>query len=446
MNKIADLLLLIISFTLIGCTKEETLPELVQPTNKWSEAEEINHWIYQEMNHHYLWRDDLPDSLNCDYSITPKEFYESLLSSKDRFSYLSEKNSTRSKETCDLGFEFQEYNTDDGQTILKVLYITSQNAKNAGLRRGDFVRIDRQDTSSISLTILDVLDYTNNRSVKYSIPGVNVGLNQTVRLDSIYNINNLKVGYICYLEYDDPEDFFDSFQKFSDNNINELILDLRYNPGGLVSTCKKLCNLIVPVSAYGKMFQQCSYNEIVALENLEKYGSERTFSYFSTPTGFGGTGILKEFSYLSLPRIFILTSSHTASASESTINSLRPYMDVVVIGENTTGKGVGMQTLTTSKYKYALVPITFRFYNALDETIPDSGITPDYYVPDGYNTRKSELGDLSEPLLAKAIELITLETTPEKQNIENINLIEIKLVKVGEPSFLAKFKSKHEDY
>lgn len=146
--------------------------------------------------------------------------------------------------------------------------------------------------------------------------------------------------------------------------------------------------------------------------------------------------------YLSLPRVYILTSKHTASASEATINSLKPYMDVVVIGENTVGKGVGMQTISTYKYKYALVPITFRFYNCEGESIPDNGITPDFYVSDGYDTPKREIGELSEPLLAKAIELITSHNVEPEMQSRCAPIKDFYLIPIGEPSYVVKFCNK----
>ena len=85
---------------------------------------------------------------------------------------------------------------------------------------------------------------------------------------------------------------------------------------------------------------------------------------------------------------------------------MQPYMDVVIIGEQTYGKGVGSWTIRDNRYKYQLQPITMRYHNALMATTPDEGLEVDYYVPDGYSTAKKELGDTKEPLLAKALSLI----------------------------------------
>lgn len=443
--RLLKLIVISMSLTLFntGCaTIEDDMPEVVvQPTIEWSEAEEINHWIYGQMNHHYLWREDLPDSLSCDYTLTPKEFFESLLSDKDRFSYLGQKGG-RITSSASLGFAYQEYEF-NGDKFLQVLYIKSSNASSAGLRRGDFVKILKRD---INLVKLEKISFENNnilytQELSYSLDS-RAKVNDTVQIDTIYNINGKKIGYLCYLEFDSPADFAEAFSKFKASNIEELILDLRYNPGGLVKTCQRLCNMIVPESAYGNLFQQSSYNDIISQENLKLYGNERTFEYFDVPNTQGPTFGLK-FHYLNLSKLYVITSKNTASASESTINSLRPYMDVVVIGENTVGKGVGMYTLSSSKYKYSLVPITFRFYNANGETIPDSGIVPDYFIRDGNLTHKKDLGDLTEPLLAKAIELIS--SIPNKPIFQNCycQFNENSLTPIGEPSYVIEFNNKH---
>lgn len=447
--RLINLIGISISLTLLNAsctTTEDDMPEVVvQPTIEWSEAEEINHWIYEQMNHHYLWREDLPDSLTCDFTLTPKEFFESILSTKDRFSYLGQKSS-RGNTPANLGFAFQEYIDSYDNHILEVLYITSKNASMSGLKRGDLVKLREHSDNVIKL---DKLTYTkgvivDSQELCYVVES-RAKVNETVQVDTIYQINGKNIGYLCYLEFDAPSDFADAFSKFKKNNIDDLILDLRYNPGGLVNTCHRLCNMIVPESAYGQLFQQSSYNDIIAKENLARYGNERTFSYFETPN-YSEPTFGPEYKYLHLNRIYVITSKNTASASESTINSLKPYMDVIVIGENTVGKGVGMYTLSSSKFKYSLVPITFRFYNANGETIPDTGISPDYYLEDGNLTHKKDLGNLSETLLSKAIELITsLPNNISEYESRDLSSSENSLTPIGEPSYVTEFNNKHNN-
>ena len=226
-------------------------------------------------------------------------------------------------------------------------------------------------------------------------------------------------------------------KKFYDARVDELILDLRYNPGGYVNTCKYLSNSIVNERGYNEIFQQCTYNDILTKELKKDTGSGKTFTRFSTPDN--GQNVLGSPMYgLNLKRVFVLTSKHSASASEAAIISMRPFMDVIIIGEQTYGKGVGSWTIRDNKYRYQLQPITMRYHNALMETTPDEGIAADYIVPDGYTTSKKELGDKSEPLLAKALVIIlgtgnsdSNEADVVRSRVERKNTIKEK----GTPSY-----------
>lgn len=449
MNK--NLFILILPI-IVGCTTNNDPVEVVQPTIELTEAEQINSWIYAQMNHYYLWRDDLPDSLNCDFTSTPKDFYKSLLSSKDRFSYLTANSSNRASEcdvTEELGFQYQLYLTNDGTKVYNVLYTTTRAAKKAGIKRGDLLILESNNTNSISVLRVkpDRLGgIAIDKRITYSRISSRTAKNETVYIDSIYTISNSKIGYMCYLQYDSPEDFCETINTFANSGITDMILDLRYNPGGLINTCKKLCNLIVSSEAYGQVFQQQSFNDILSADNLNRTGNERTFTYYTAPAEGATLGL--KYEYLNLNRVFILTSKGTASASESTIICLKPYINVITIGEQTTGKGVGMWTLSSSKYRYALVPITFRYYNAANETVPEEGLTPDYYVPDGYSTRKSELGDVNEPLLNQALRIICPNdfVSQTEKRMSDINNYDIYLTPIGEPSYITEFKQKRFQY
>ena len=70
-----------------SCSSDNTELLLEEQTVKEGVYAGDNQWIYEQMNHYYLWREDLPDSLSCDYTTDPVTFYKALLSSKDRFSY-----------------------------------------------------------------------------------------------------------------------------------------------------------------------------------------------------------------------------------------------------------------------------------------------------------------------------------------------------------------------
>ena len=283
-----------------------------------------------------------------------------------------------------------------------MLYVTSPKLKKRGLKRGDFVQLydDKIILGVLGNNGFEPCDTIESSSLFEQT--------STVYLDSIYQIERKKVGYICYLQFDDKKDLANVLKHFYEEQIDELVLDLRYNPGGLVSTCKYLSNSIVSENGYGEIFQQCTYNDILSREYFEATGSEKTINSFLTPNN--GKGLPGSELYgLNLKRLIVLTSKYSASASEALIISLKPFMSVVVIGEQTYGKGVGSWTIRNNKYKYQLQPITMQYYNAKMETVTTDGIPVDYYVPDGYSTTKRNLGDVEEPLLKTALDLIKMK-------------------------------------
>lgn len=433
-----------ILLALISCSSDDNLlSEEQQPIYVPAGAyEEDCKWIYSQMNHDYLWRDDLPDSLSCDYSTDPVTFYKSLLSSKDRFSYCENNTSYKPiTELKNLGFEYQDFQFDDGKLIKQVLYVTNSSLKEKGLKRGDFVYVT--SNNQIVRFVFEDQSIVPVDTIEASKPFES---NNTVYLDSIYCIDGHKIGYLCYLQFEYTDDLVPSLKRFYDAQVDEIILDLRYNPGGYVSTCKYLSNSLVNEKGYNKIFQQCTYNNVLTSEYKRATGSGITINSFTTPNN--GIGVLANPMYgLNLKRLYVLTSKYSASASEAAIISMRPFMDVILIGEQTYGKGVGSWTIRDNRFKYQLQPITMRYHNAVMETTPDEGLVVDYYVPDGYDTKKKELGDLQEPLLAKAIGLIS---GTEVEDISNSTKAigdtrshnipdELKITKVGNPSFFRKF-------
>lgn len=433
----------IIAIILSGCSSDEpSLPE-EQPTTSENLYLEFNQWVYSQMNHQYLWREDMPDSIECNFDLSPKDFFQSLLSTKDRFSYFTD-NPSYSGGTNNYGFEFQRIKDKNNKEVLEVLYVTSPNARIAGLRRGDYVEFVFGRSNVIKLKKASIENNKfiyNGDYLEFTIDDI-TGSKSSVLLDTIYSIENHRIGYLCYLEYKGIGDLYKPIQKFADNQITDLILDLRYNSGGYVSTCQYLCNCIVPSSGYGNIFQQCSYNNILSLENKLETGDERTFSFFDFPTSsdkeFLGVSLLG----LQMQRLYVITSSHTASASEATIVCLRPYMEVITIGETTVGKGVGSWNISNPKYQYSIQPITMRYYNADNFSTPDAGIVPDYFVPDGNITSKKEIGDTNEELLSTAISLI-IPNSQSPTKYSRGYKFENSLTPIGEPSYVTEYKNKH---
>lgn len=225
--------------------------------------------------------------------------------------------------------------------------------------------------------------------------GVNQG--STVSFDSVYIFNNKKIGYAIYDQFDDNADIRSFAVRMKNAKIDEMILDLRYNPGGYVSTCNELASFFVPMEHLGKLYQQQYYNKTITKEKAEKYHNNGVDSvYLKSSSWYERWG-------LNLKRLIVLSTQNTASSSEALVVGLRPYMSVIVIGTQTCGKDVGSYTIVDNNYKYLLQPITFKYYNSRMESTPEEGLIPDVIVEDD---KKIKRGNVDEALLKAALKYI----------------------------------------
>jgi carboxyl-terminal processing protease len=172
-----------------------------------------------------------------------------------------------------------------------------------------------------------------------------------------------------------------AFAYFKANNVNDLILDLRYNSGGLLSGAQSLASYIAGNAHVGETFLKFQYNT--------KH-PEQNFSYpFRTTT-----------SPLSLTRLVVITTRSTASASETVINGLKPVLaNVVCIGDTTDGKPTGMNGWDIGK-KYFMWPVTFKTVNSLDQGEYFDGIFPAKVLTDDIT---HDFSDRRETCLNEAI-------------------------------------------
>ena len=132
---------------------------------------------------------------------------------------------------------------------------------------------------------------------------------------------------------------------------------------------------------------------------------------------------------LSLNRIIILTTSESASASELLINSLSSYIDVIHIGERTTGKNVGSITVydyidnegtKNPDHTYAMQPIVLKIANKDDFADYADGLEPDSIIEESFRTLGT-LGSRDEPLLAEAIRYLTGGTAKSATTVPSIS-------------------------
>ncbi|WP_051287473.1 S41 family peptidase [Algoriphagus mannitolivorans] len=434
------LLIGMITFGAISCKQDED----IEPIEEKDPNIAINNWIKEVMDEVYLWLSEMKTPIAN--TSEPADYFESLLNRPtDRFSviypdYQQLINSLNGIE-LEAGYEFTLYreSSSNSNVIAEISYIKKGSpAATAGLKRGDIItKINgTQMTLDNYRVVLGTLDKTHTLTfIRYvdanggfvaqpdvTLTPVQLSENPNF-LDSIYTINGEKIGYVVYhffspgtgsgsTIYDDQMDAI--FQKFKTAGINHLIVDFRYNGGGFVSSAVNLASLIGPGVDNTKVFSKTKYNSYLMqfdqLKNVQTVFKNKSQNLGNT---------------LKNNRVYILTSSRTASASELIINGLRPYMDVFLIGSTTTGKNVGsipFEDEENPENKYGILPIVSRSFNSLDQSDYINGFGPNLEAKES-SERLRPFGDVNELLLRKAIEHIT--GIPSGARIQKLDRIDV---------------------
>lgn len=417
--------LLAFVFVFTACDKNDPAPS--------SPNDHVNTWIYDNMKTWYYWTSELP--ANPDKSLEPEPFFESLLNSEDRFSWIQEDftellNSLRGV-TKEDGFEFALFreSADNNNVIAQIVYVKPNSpASVAGLKRGDIF----SQVNGTQITVSNYQDVlskmSENHTLSYrslDVEGRSHGALQTISLvpveyaenpnylNKVLTYNDRKVGYYVYNLFsegptDDSEAYADEmdniFASFKSQNITDLIVDLRFNSGGAETAAQNLASLISNNLGTQTVFVKHEYNDAVEAEiktNPNLGEGFLTVPFLSKSQSVGGQ--------LRQNRVYILTGPRTASASELIINSLKPFMDVYLIGGTTVGKNVGSISIYDEEdpdNKWGIQPIVVKLFNSQSQSDYSNGFTPQTPIPDN-NLYIYPLGDPRESLLNAALLQIT---------------------------------------
>ena len=429
---------LFVPIFLFSCSDDDEINPSTTDDNSSTDVSEyanINNWILDNMNYYYYWKDQLPE--NPGTTLSPDSFFESLLytfnassnPNGDRFSYISEDAdeliSSLSGESTSTGMEFRLfYRANSGNEVLaQIIYtIPDSPADQAGLERGDmFTKVN--GTTITDQNYIDLLYNTSSMTIslaEYQNSEIvdtdeTVSLNATVvqenpiYLDTILEVNGQKIAYLVYNQFipapnDSEGNEYDEqlnqiFTEFKAAGATELIVDLRYNPGGYVSSAVTLASLIGTGVNSNEIFFTEEYNDELHEELQAYYGPEYFNQNFENLSGNIGT---------QLSRVYFLVTDNSASSSELVINGLLPYMNVYLIGETTYGKNVGSITITDDANNYnhwALQPIVMKAYNSLGNSDYSAGFIPDIEVSE--NSELVPFGNTADPLLGAALGAIS---------------------------------------
>ncbi len=398
-NKIETLIrlwLIGVLFLGVSCSKDEVIPE-----DEIIEEEEIVEnsltYIYDVFNDHYFWLDEVPKLDPNTYSSN-EELVDALRYDKiDRWSFVADLDAYLAlyEEAETKGYGVGMSLDPDNKLMVRFTYKNAPMGL-AGVDRGweihkinDTAVTDLPDIlgafdtdSPVKFTFVDLLGDTVSRTMTRTDYNMN-----TVLHTSVIETESAKVGYLVFESFLDPSEaeLNEAFTYFKEQNISELIVDLRYNGGGSFYIAYQLAGLIGGDDILNKPLASFVYNSKHTADN-------ETYGYYEMNAH-----------SVNLDRLFFITTESSASASEFVINSMFPYKEVILVGEKTHGKPVGMQVFASEDYNLALAPVTFQIVNANENGHYFNGVPVDYpEVDDIYHA----WGDPEEACLKQALNII----------------------------------------
>jgi len=404
-----------------ACRKDDGVTPPTGPVTQ----QEINNWILDSMRYFYLWSQHLPAKADTQPTIA---FFNSLKYASDRFSAIYDPGdlSTYPKTMLyTFGIDFSVIAWPDAASgVIGVInyVLPSSAAQQQGLKRGDyFTRINGTPLSNNNAAALSAawLAAGTGSLTPATVDGSTITEGNDISLSeqtqTQYPIHELKtlevngktVGYLFYNYFHDGynQELLDAFRLLKSRGATELVLDLRYNPGGSVAAAALMTALIAPGINGENTFTKYSGNAHLGQRNIS-FNSALSVPEMGAPISFSSL----EPGRLSLSRIFILSGPQTASAAELVINNLKPFTEVVQIGQSTYGKDKGAVIIqdarTPQRIPWVLLPVTYNLSNANGTGGYTQGLAPQYVVNELSHQPLSPIGDPAEPLLAKAISIL----------------------------------------
>ncbi|MCI8485783.1 MAG: S41 family peptidase [Clostridia bacterium] len=249
--------------------------------------------------------------------------------------------------------------TDTKQNAIVVLRtIGDSPASKAGLLTGDIItKVDDQvftgeqlneavkKMKGISGTNVKITVLRNDKEMEFDIKRENIKISHVSS-----NVLNDKIGYIKISSFEGgcSEEFLDKYKEIEKQNIKSLIIDLRFNGGGIVDEALNIAELMVP-------------KDKVLLITKDKTEEEDIVK-------------AKKDASINMP-VVVLVNEYSASASEILAGILKEDINAILVGNTTYGKGV-IQTVYPLKDGSGLKITTDEYYTPNHNKINKVGIEP----------------------------------------------------------------------
>lgn len=456
------LLLLILALSLVAnsCSDKNDLPK---PTE---DIPLISQFVYDGLSLYYLWSDNMLDKKPTVSDADPHKYFKSLLYKTDTDNSWSWLTDDAEGLIADFAGEPKSFGYSIGgfykigDNIFALIRYVFENtpASEAGMERLDLIgkingqpislkpgsnQISQRDIdilyggNSASFTIYRLID---NKIVENKEVEVTPRITKTnpVLYNNIYEIGDKKIGYLFYTNFTSNynKELFDVFARFKSENVTDLVLDLRYNPGGGLTAASYLISLFAPQASVknNAVLTTLTYNAY-----LNKLYDEKGWSRSTTL----GTYKKNEEpnpldANLNLDKVYIIATDRSASASELTTFCTRAIMgesNVIHIGDETSGKYTASWTLHPYDSKYgqaiykeeslsetqkqtfknwAMQPIVAIYKDSNGKDFINPGyLKPDYPLKEGFGYLSfwKPLGDVQDVFLGQALYLITSDVS-----------------------------------
>lgn len=377
------------------------------------------------MNEWYLWNDSLDQSTDPDSFDSLQALLDDVKSNNpiDRWSGVTETEQNQNSENgIILSFGFTAFLHEPTSELMVAQVYKQSDAFEIGLRRGD--KILEVNDMPISLAITEGrfqngeiwgagADNTLITSrlqtgeiwgadadgtlitIKWQTPEGEVFMDamqkrlieiNTVVHRQVYETETGNVGYLVFDTFKKPaeQELNYVFEYFLQQNVEKIIVDLRYNGGGAGRFASQLATQIAGSNVQGEIFSRHFLNALHSNQNFE--------ALFSLN---GATNNLE------LDQVIFLTTQYTASASEMLINGLEPYIDVILVGSQTHGKPAGFKGAQLCDQ--TVFAVNIEVANADNFGNYYQGLAVDCTADD---TVRTDWGKLNDPLLKEALYLL----------------------------------------